>query len=123
MQKMRMIDILDKIANRKLDSGTRIKCNGKTYIFGFLNYKAGIYEEGMPLTEETNFFSRISDVCSLDCEVEILGKPIEKINTLYGISEPGVGWENEEILFNYTIELRDKVNELVGKIEKIEAGE
>ena len=47
---------------------------------------------------------------------------IEIIKTLYGITEPEIGWKNEGRLIKYLTEIREKVNELVKAVNKMKEG-
>lgn len=76
MSKIKVIDLLNKIENGELKSKTKIKYDGRTYVYDFPNL-CGIYEENKPTNIDYNLLSILTDVNQLHQEVEIIEKQSE----------------------------------------------
>ena len=69
-KKIKVIELLNLLAENEIEKGTRIKYNGTIYIVDFPNL-CGIYPEGGTTRAEDSLFAKL-DICALDYYVEIL---------------------------------------------------
>ena len=125
---MKVIDLLNKIANGELENGTKFrdKYTQKEYVFKPNSY-AGIYPPDTSKSDEDWLLTLHSGWFRLDQEVEIIeDKKIRKICTFPGLDDNDYAYEDgnrqNNVKINNKMEelLIDKINEIIDKINGIE---
>ena len=130
-KKIKVIELLNLLAENKIKRGTRIKYGNYTFKIDYPNL-CGIYIEGGSTGREDSLFSQL-DICALNYEVEILEDEeeidINDIEELVG--NVNVRMNNKTVdaddLF-YTISnivksvgsLKDKTNQLVKAVKQLD---
>lgn len=85
-KKIKVIELLNLLAENKIKRGTRIKYGNYTYKIDYPNL-CGIYIEGGSTGREDSLFSEL-DICALNYDVEILEDEEEiDIKKLQGFPE------------------------------------
>ena len=108
---MKLIDLLNKIANGEIERGTKIKFENEEYLYDYPNL-CGIYRVGGGTAFTDSLFFRI-DARSLNSEIETVEKTdIDSIEELhlekdYQLSS-SVDWE-----------IQDKINEILKAIKQL----
>ena len=110
-RKIKIIELLNLLAENKIKRGTKIKYLGTIYVVDFPNL-CGIYPEGTTARADS-LFSRL-DICNLNYEVEILEE------------EGDIQLFEQEWFDNYEgvisvagIDLAVKMNELIKKVNEL----
>lgn len=118
-KKIKVIELLNLLAENKIEKATKIKYGGTIYIVDF-PYLCGIYPEGGTTKVSESLFSKIN-ILSLNNEVEILENEeeidienLEEIKGIVAIDERGyITRETFEDFVN-------KINDLVKAVKKLD---
>ena len=107
---MKIIDILNKMANGDLKNGFKIGWNGFTYTYNEIN---GFRDKHGDTLSENTFIE-----CCLNDEVEVIeeNKEIEELNK---ISYDEFKYTGDKHRFDLTNIEYDKINELVRAVNKL----
>lgn len=114
-KKIKVIELLNLLAENKIEKATKIKYGGTIYIVDFPNL-CGIYPEGGTTKVSESLFSEIN-ILSLNDEVEILEDEEERDIKMF-----------EQEWFEYyegtisvvDVDLAVKMNEIVDKLNKLD---
>lgn len=114
-KKIKVIELLNLLAENKIKRGTRIKYGNYTFKIDYPNL-CGIYIEGGSTGREDSLFSQL-DICALNYEVEILEDE----------EETDIKMLEQEWFDSYggiisipDIDLAIKMNELIDKVNKLD---
>ena len=111
---IKIIDLLNKIANGELKRGTRIIFDYIVFLYDYPN-TWGIYKEGYETTRQNDFYYYI-DTSNLNKEVEIIEEQeeidIQKI-LMYDKSK-------ETNIWSKMWDCEDKLNELVRAVKQLD---
>lgn len=121
---MKIIDLLNKIANGELKAKTRIKYHNKIYIYDFPNL-CGIYEENKPTNSVHNLYEYIMNSNRLNEEIEIIEEP-KKIEIPKHIPNEVIQNLDRGVCPANVKHIAHKVNELINYLQhkdKINEGE
>ena len=112
-KKIKVIELLNLLAENKIKRGTRIKYGNYSYKIDYPNL-CGIYIEGGSTGREDSLFSQL-DICALNYEVEILEdeEEIENIKELEYLKDYEA--DKTDIRLN-----RDKINELIKAVKQLD---
>ena len=119
-KKIKVIELLNLLAENEIEKGTRIKYNGTIYIVDFPNL-CGIYPEGGTTRTEDSLFAKL-DICALDYYVEILEDEEEiDIQGIEIFEQPRdlSIWSNDTLSKNQR-NIIEKVNKLVKAVKQLD---
>ena len=116
-KKIKVIELLNLLAENKIKPGTRIKYYNTIYIIDFPNL-CGIYPEEGTTNADHSLFAKL-DICGLNYEVEIL-EDEEEID-IEGIGELPIYESDKSFYDEYSIKAnRYKINELVRAVKQLD---
>ena len=113
---MKLINVLNKMANDELPDGTLIRA------------KKGLYWAEIKVRKEDNdserkikneYILKMMDIVGLNGEVEVIveDKEIEKNKT--SVNKNYIGWtSNEKVIVENIKKLEDKINEIIDEINR-----
>lgn len=121
---MKVIDLLNKIANgEKVPKEIQVKFKGYVY---HDTYKFNKLENWYVTLDESTLMT-INRTSYLDSEIEIIeeNKPIEKLfdnsaNYNFSKTQNGMTKEDRRLLDSNFIELGNKINEIIDKVNELE---
>lgn len=129
-KKIKVIELLNLLAENKIEKATKIKYGGTIYIVDFPNL-CGIYPEGGTTRAEDSLFAKL-DICALDYDVEILedeeDNDISSLNAFKLMEAPYMAKcldknsheEFMEHLKQSEVEIVHKIRELIEKVNKLD---
>lgn len=128
-KKIKVIELLNLLAENKIKRGTRIKYGNYTFKIDYPNL-IGIYIEGGSTRREDSLFSYL-DICALNHEVEILedeeDDDISSLNAFKLMEAPYMAKcldknsheEFMEHLKQSEVEIAHKIGELIEKVNEL----
>ena len=115
---MKVIDLLNKIANGEIKQGTKIKYMGMEFLYDFPNL-CGIYKVGGNTAFKNSLFYFI-DASRLDNNIEIIeDNTIDNIEELEEFKYNEFVLMNREERFNKTINEYSIINKLVQAVKQL----
>ena len=129
-KKIKVIELLNLLAENKIKRGTRIKYGNYSYKIDYPNL-CGIYVEGGSTGRGASLFSQL-DICALNYEVEILedeeDNDISSLNAFKLMEAPYMAKcldknsheEFMEHLKQSEVEIVHKIRELIEKVNKLD---
>lgn len=109
---MKVIDLLNKIANKEIKRGTIIKFEEMEFFYDYPNL-AGIYRVGMNSSAQNNLFYFL-DSTSLDYEIELIEE--NQDIDIQSIEE----FNSEYTMNNVEFQLQDKINQMLFAIKQLD---
>ena len=129
-KKIKVIELLNLLAENKIEKATKIKYGGTIYIVDFPNL-CGIFPDGGTTRAEDSLFAKL-DICALDYDVEILedeeDNDISSLNAFKLMEAPYMAKcldknsheEFMEHLKQSEVEIVHKIRELIEKVNKLD---
>lgn len=125
-KKIKVIELLNLLAENKIKRGTRIKYGNYTFKIDYPNL-CGIYIEGGSTGKEDSLFSQL-DICALNYEVEILEDEEDNENAFKLMEAPYMAKcldknsheEFMEHLKQSEVEIVHKIGELIEKVNELD---